>query len=162
MNAQFRTGHGYDVHRLAAGETLVLGGVLVSEVFGTVAHSDGDVLLHAICDALLGAAALGDIGEHFPDTDAAYRGIASTELLKQCVELIGTRGYGIMNIDATLILEAPKILPFKLEMRTHIADACGLNLDAVSLKATTAERMGFVGRGEGIEAHAVALIARKD
>ncbi|MFA6233582.1 MAG: 2-C-methyl-D-erythritol 2,4-cyclodiphosphate synthase [Bacteroidota bacterium] len=161
MNTQFRIGLGYDVHRLATGEKLVLGGVLVSEEFGTVAHSDGDVLLHAICDAVLGSAALGDIGEHFPDTDAAYRGIASIELLKQCVALIDERGYEIVNIDATLILELPKILPFKMEMRKHIASACGLAIDSVSLKATTAERMGFVGRGEGVEAHAAVLIERK-
>lgn len=161
MNTQFRIGLGYDVHRLATGEKLVLGGVLVSEEFGTVAHSDGDVLLHAICDAVLGAAALGDIGEHFPDTDAAFRGIASIELLKLCIALIDERGYGIVNIDATLILELPKILPFKTEMRKRIASACGLVIDSVSLKATTAERMGFVGRGEGVEAHAAVLIERK-
>ncbi|MFZ1731920.1 MAG: 2-C-methyl-D-erythritol 2,4-cyclodiphosphate synthase [Bacteroidota bacterium] len=162
MNNQFRIGLGYDVHRMAAGETLVLGGVLVSEEFGTVAHSDGDVLLHAICDSLLGAAALGDIGEHFPDTDPAYRGISSLDLLRHCAALLDELGYGIVNLDATLILERPKILPYKLEMRTRISEACGIELDAVSLKATTAEGMGFVGRGEGVEAHSAALIARKD
>ncbi|MBE0645217.1 MAG: 2-C-methyl-D-erythritol 2,4-cyclodiphosphate synthase [Bacteroidetes bacterium] len=162
MNTQFRIGLGYDVHRLAEGETLVLGGVTVAEDIGTVAHSDGDVLLHAICDALLGAAALGDIGEHFPDTDPAYRGVSSLELLRHCVMLLDERGFGVVNIDATLILEKPKILPFKREMRSRIAEAASLDIDGVSLKATTAERMGFVGRGEGVEAHAAALIARKD
>lgn len=162
MTRQLRIGLGYDVHRLATGETLVLGGVTVTGNFGTVAHSDGDVLLHAICDALLGAAALGDIGEHFPDTDPAYHGISSLVLLRSCIDVIGARGYAVVNIDATLILERPKILPFKQEMRRRIAETMGLDIDAVSLKATTAERMGFVGRGEGVEAHAVALIARKD
>lgn len=162
MNNQIRIGLGYDVHRMAAGETLVLGGVVVSEDFGTVAHSDGDVLLHAICDALLGAAALGDIGEHFPDTEAEYRGISSLELLRRCMILINEKGYGLINIDATLILEKPKILPFKTEMRRCISEACGIAIDAVSIKATTAERMGFVGRGEGVEAHSAVLLAKKD
>ena len=158
----FRTGHGYDVHRLAPGETLVLGGVTVSTEFGTVAHSDGDVLLHAICDALLGAAAPGDIGEHFPDTDAAWRGASSMDLLRRCARLLQENGYAIGNIDATLILERPKILPFKAEMRRNIAGATDIPVDAVSLKATTAERLGFVGRGEGVEAHAVALLYAGD
>ncbi|MDX9758804.1 MAG: 2-C-methyl-D-erythritol 2,4-cyclodiphosphate synthase [Bacteroidota bacterium] len=162
MKQRPRIGLGYDVHRLADGETLVLGGVTVSENFGTVAHSDGDVLLHAICDALLGAVALGDIGEHFPDSDAAYRGISSIELLRRCVALVGDAGFAIGNIDATLILERPKILPFKQEMRARIADAAGIPLDGISIKATTAERMGFVGRGEGVEAHATALVFPRD
>ena len=162
MKRNFRIGLGYDVHRLAAGETFVLGGVTVSEEFGTVAHSDGDVLLHAICDALLGAAALGDIGEHFPDTDAAFRGISSIDLLRRCAALVDAQGYVIGNIDATLILERPKILPFKQEMRRCISEALGIGVDDISLKATTAERMGFVGRGEGVEAHAVVMIVPKD
>jgi len=162
MNAQLRIGLGYDVHRLAPGETLVLGGVTVDADFGTVAHSDGDVLLHAICDALLGAAALGDIGEHFPDTDPAYRGASSLDLLRRCVAAIAAKSYQAVNIDATLILEKPKILPYKQEMRSRIAEAAGLDIDAVSLKATTAERLGFVGRGDGVEAHAVVLILRKE
>lgn len=162
MKRQVRIGLGYDVHRLADGETLVLGGVTVSESFGTVAHSDGDVLLHAICDALLGAVALGDIGEHFPDTDPAYRGIASIELLRRCAIMVADAGYAIGNLDATLILERPKILPFKQEMRARIAEAAGISVDAVSIKATTAERMGFVGRGEGVEAHAAVLVFGKE
>ncbi len=158
----FRIGLGYDVHRLAEGETLVLGGVTVSEDIGTVAHSDGDVLLHALCDALLGAVALGDIGEHFPDTDPAYRGVSSIDLLRQCIALVDGRGYAPVNIDATLILERPKILAYKPEMRRRIAEATGLDIDAVSIKATTAEKLGFAGRGEGVEAHAAVLIAKKD
>lgn len=162
MTPPFRIGLGYDVHRLAAGESLVLGGVTIASDFGTVAHSDGDVLLHAICDALLGALALGDIGEHFPDTDAAWRGASSVDLLRRCVRLVREHGYEIGNIDATLILERPKILPFKPEMRSRIAAAAGIGPDAVSLKATTAERLGFAGRGEGVEAHAVALLLREE
>lgn len=157
----FRVGLGYDTHRLAAGESLVLGGVTIPSDFGTVAHSDGDVLLHAICDALLGAAALGDIGEHFPDTDAQYRAASSVDLLRVCVRRIGEAGWTVGNIDATLVLERPKILPYKSAMRACIAEACDVPEDAVSLKATTAERMGFVGRGEGVEAHAVAMLYRK-
>ncbi len=154
----FRIGYGYDVHRLAQGETLTLGGVLVSESFGTVAHSDGDVLLHAICDALLGAAALGDIGEHFPDTDQAYRAISSVTLLERTVELLRTAGYAVGNIDATLVLERPKIMEFKTRMREIIAAACQVRIDQISMKATTSEQLGFVGAGDGVQAHAVALI----
>ncbi|MBR9978108.1 MAG: 2-C-methyl-D-erythritol 2,4-cyclodiphosphate synthase [Bacteroidetes bacterium] len=159
--AAFRIGLGYDVHKLAAGETLVLGGVSIDAPFGTVAHSDGDVLLHAICDALLGAAALGDIGEHFPDTDPAYHQASSLDLLRQCIRLLNEHDYSVINIDATLILEKPKILPYKKDMCSHIASASSIEPDAVSIKATTAERMGFVGRGEGVEAHAVVLITRE-
>lgn len=162
MTPPFRIGLGYDVHRLAAGESLVLGGVTIPSDSGTVAHSDGDVLLHAICDALLGALALGDIGEHFPDTDAAWHGASSMDLLRHCVRLVNERRYRIGNIDVTLILERPKILPYKPEMRSRIAIAAGIDQDAVSLKATTAERLGFVGRGEGVEAHAVVLLTVKD
>ncbi len=154
----YRIGYGYDVHRLAEGETLVLGGVLVAEDFGTVAHSDGDVLLHAICDALLGAAALGDIGEHFPDTDPAYRGISSLTLLTKTVALLDDAGYAIGNIDATLVLERPKVLPFRDRMRESIAAACGIDISQISLKATTSEKLGFVGEGAGVQAHAVAMV----
>lgn len=158
----FRIGLGYDVHRLAEGESLVLGGETVPSQRGTVAHSDGDVLLHAVCDALLGAAALGDIGEHFPDTDPRYRGASSMELLRNCVALLDARGWRAGNLDATLILERPKILPYKEAMRRNIAAALDLEMNAVSLKATTGERIGFVGREEGVEAQAVVLIIRKD
>jgi 2-C-methyl-D-erythritol 2,4-cyclodiphosphate synthase len=154
----YRIGYGYDVHRLASGESLVLGGVHIPCDVGTVAHSDGDVLLHAICDALLGAAALGDIGEHFPDSDPAYRGISSITLLQHTARLLSQRGYSIGNLDATLVLERPKILPYKERMRMTIADACGLEASQVSLKATTSEALGFVGEGAGITAHATALI----
>ena len=153
-----RIGYGYDVHRLVEGETLILGGIHVPSTFGTVAHSDGDVLLHAISDALLGALALGDIGEHFPDTDPAYRDASSVELLKRCLALARDRGYEIVNIDATLVLERPKILPHKQQMRESIASALQLGVDCVSLKATTGDKMGFVGRGEGVEAHAMVLL----
>jgi 2-C-methyl-D-erythritol 2,4-cyclodiphosphate synthase len=155
----YRIGYGYDVHRLAEGETLVLGGVVLSEQFGTVAHSDGDVLLHAICDALLGAVAMGDIGEHFPDTDPDYKGISSITLLEKTVGILKSRGYVIGNLDATLVLERPKILPFRDRMRENIAAACGIDASQVSLKATTSEKLGFVGEGRGVQAHAVALIA---
>lgn len=158
----FRIGYGYDVHRLAEGETLVLGGVTVPAARGTVAHSDGDVLLHAICDALLGALALGDIGEHFPDTDPAWRGASSMTLTASCLRMCRERGWHVVNADATLILERPKILPYKAEMRENIAGALGLDVDRVSLKATTGERIGFAGREEGIAAHAVVLLGRKD
>ena len=157
-----RIGYGYDVHRLAAGETLVLGGVSIPADLGTVAHSDGDVLLHAVCDALLGALALVDIGEHFPDTDDAWRGVSSTKLLRSCVNLIEERGWRVVNLDATLLLEQPKILPHKPAMRATIAKAMGVEVDRISLKATTGERIGSVGRREGVEALASVLLGRKD
>ncbi len=158
----FRIGLGYDVHRLARGESLVLGGVSIPSDVGTVAHSDGDVLLHAICDALLGAAALGDIGEHFPDTDEQYRDVSSIELLRRCIALLDEHGWRAGNLDAMLMLERPKILPHKHEMRSRIAEAMQLPLDHISLKATTGEGIGFVGRGAGIEAQAVVLLLPKD
>jgi 2-C-methyl-D-erythritol 2,4-cyclodiphosphate synthase len=151
-------GFGYDVHRLADGESLILGGVTIDSPFGTVAHSDGDVLLHAVCDALLGALALGDIGEHFPDTDPAYRGISSLELLRRCVALVAEHRCVLINLDATLVLERPKILPYKLLMRENIAAACGLPLERVSIKATTSEKLGFVGAGAGVQAYCVCQI----
>ena len=157
-----RVGYGYDVHRLAEGESLVLGGVALEADRGTVAHSDGDVLLHAICDAVLGSIALGDIGEHFPDTDAQYRGASSVQLLQRCAALLAERGWRVINCDATLVLERPKILPFKEEMRRNIAGAIGISIDRVSLKATTSERVGFVGREEGAEARAVVLVGKAD
>ena len=153
-----RIGFGYDVHRLAAGESLVLGGVEIPHGKGTVGHSDADVLLHAICDALLGALALGDIGTHFPDTDPAYRGIASTELLKKTVELVRSRGYVVGNLDSTLCLQAPKIAPHIPSMRRHIAAALGVETGQVSVKATTEEKLGFTGREEGVSAYAVVLL----
>ncbi len=163
MNAEdLRIGQGYDVHRLAAGESLVLGGVPLASDLGTVAHSDGDVLLHAVCDALLGALALGDIGEHFPDTDAAWRGASSMDLLRACMDLIDARGWRVVNLDATLMLEQPKILPHKPAMRANLASVMHVEVDRISLKATTGERIGFVGRREGVEALASVLLGRKD
>lgn len=157
----FRIGLGYDVHRLARGESLILGGVPIPSDVGTVAHSDGDVLLHAICDALLGALALGDIGEHFPDTDEQYRGASSIELLRSCLAMLDEHGWRPGNLDATLMLERPKILPHKDAMRRSIAEAMDLPLDCISLKATTGEGIGFVGRGSGVEAQAVVLLLPK-
>lgn len=154
-------GFGYDVHRLAAGETLVLGGVSIPSDKGTVAHSDGDVLLHALCDALLGAAGLGDIGEHFPDTDERYKGISSKELLRRVFDLLEGEGYELVNLDCTLVLEKPKIAPYKTAIRESMAQVCRLPLRRVSVKATTSENLGFVGSGDGVQAYCVCeIIAR--
>ena len=151
-------GFGYDVHRLEEGQSLILGGVTIPSGFGTVAHSDGDVLLHAICDALLGAAALGDIGEHFPDTDAEWKDVSSVKLLEAVTAMLQERDLAIVNIDATLALERPKILPYKAEMRAKIAAAAGLPLERVSVKATTGEKLGFVGSSAGVQAYAVCML----
>ena len=156
-----RIGHGFDVHRLVEGRKCIIGGVDIPFEKGLYGHSDADVLLHAICDALLGAAALGDIGKHFPDTDPRYKGIDSRELLRHVVALLKEKGYGVANLDATIIAEAPKMAPHILSMRTHIADDVGVPIDCVNVKATTTERLGFTGRGEGIAAEAVCLILRK-
>ena len=153
-----RIGHGYDAHRFAAGRKLILGGVEVPYEFGLDGHSDADVLLHAVMDALLGAGALGDIGVHFPPSDDAYLGISSMELLRRVRIILEQAGYTVGNIDATVIAQKPKLAAFIPEMRQNIADALGLPLDAVSVKATTEEKMGFTGRLEGISAHAVCLI----
>ncbi len=153
-----RIGYGYDVHRLRSGGVLKLGGIVVSRDMSTVAHSDGDVLLHAIADALLGAAALGDIGLHFPDDDNRYRGIDSGELLGNVAAILKDRGYRPGNIDATVVLEKPKLRPFIDAIQEKIAGILCMEPSFVSVKATTSERMGFIGNGEGIAAHAVALI----
>ena len=153
-----RIGNGYDVHRLAEGESLILGGVEVPHVRGTVAHSDGDVLVHALCDALLGALALGDIGRHFPDNDPQYGNADSLQLLARCMELVRERGYGVGNADMMLLLERPKIKDYVPRMREKIAAVLGVSAEDVSVKATTGERMGFVGREEGVEATAVVLL----
>lgn len=157
----FRVGFGYDVHQLAEGESLILGGVPLEHSKGTVGHSDADALLHAISDALLGAAGLRDIGFHFPDTDPQYKGADSRELLRQVVSLLHEKGWYIGNIDATLVLEKPKINPHVPAMKEAIAEILQVTEDAVGLKATTSERMGFVGREEGVAAYAVALIQRQ-
>lgn len=154
----FRIGHGYDVHVLKEGLRLVLGGVEIPFEKGFVAHSDGDVAIHAICDALLGAAALGDIGLHFPDTDAAYGGIDSKILLRRVVELLRERGYAIGNVDCTIRMQRPKLRPHIDAMRRALADAMGVDDDRVSVKATTTEHLGFEGREEGVSVSAVALI----
>ena len=156
-----RIGHGYDVHAFAEGRRLVLGGVDVPHSKGLMGHSDADVLTHAICDALLGAAALGDIGGHFPDTDATYKGADSILLLKAVVKLLNEKGYRIVNVDSTVIAQKPKLAPFIGQMRQNIASALGLTLDEVSVKATTEEHLGFTGREEGIAAHALCLIEKQ-
>ncbi len=156
----FRIGFGYDVHRLETGLPFWLGGVEIPHNKGAAGHSDADVLLHAICDALLGAAALGDIGEHFPDTDPSYKGIASTILLQRTMDLVRMQGYEINNIDSTICLQTPKIKPFIPKMRRQIAAQLDLDEAVVSVKATTEEKLGFTGRGEGVSAHAVVMIQR--
>lgn len=157
----FRIGFGYDVHRLEEGIPFWLGGVEIRHHKGSLGHSDADVLLHAICDALLGAAALGDIGTHFPDNDPAFRGIASSKLLQRCGELLHSSGYEIGNIDCTICLQSPKIKERIPEMRGQIATQLGLQNGQVSVKATTEEKLGFTGREEGVSAYAVALIRNK-
>lgn len=153
-----RIGHGYDVHRLVENRKLILGGVEVPYEKGLLGHSDADVLLHAVMDAVLGAAALGDIGQHFPDTDPAYKGADSLALTREVAKIIAAHGYKVGNIDATILCQRPKLAPHIPAMRQNIADAFGLPLDAVSVKATTEEHLGFTGEGLGIAAHAVALI----
>lgn len=153
-----RIGTGYDVHRLGEGLPLWLGGVQVPHSHGLIGHSDADVLLHAVCDALLGAAALGDIGKHFPDTDPQYKGISSLKLLAHVGNLLKQEGYCVGNIDATVAAQRPKLAPYITQMRQNIADTLGIGLDQVSVKATTTEHLGFEGREEGISAQAVALL----
>lgn len=153
-----RIGHGYDVHRFAENRKLILGGVEIPNDKGLLGHSDADVLLHAISDALLGAAALGDIGKHFPDTDMAFKNADSRVLLRHCVSLLKENGYKISNIDATVIAQKPKLAPFIEEMIKNIADDCGVDIDRVNVKATTEEGLGFTGELLGISAHAVCII----
>ena len=155
---KIRIGSGIDFHRLVEGRELWLGGVLVPHTKGALGHSDADVLLHAICDAMLGALALGDIGKHFPDTDPAYKGIDSKILLKRTNELIQSKGWRVGNIDSTLCLEKPKIKPYVTQMQETIAAIVGVTTDEVSIKATTTEQMGFAGREEGLVAYATVLL----
>lgn len=155
-----RIGHGYDVHRLIAGRKLVLGGVEIPYILGLDGHSDADVLLHAIMDALLGAAALGDIGRLFPDTDPAYKGISSVLLLKTVAARIREAGYEVGNVDATVIAQKPKLAPHIPAMREIVAKTLGVELDQINIKATTEEHLGFSGREEGIAAHAVCLLEK--
>jgi 2-C-methyl-D-erythritol 2,4-cyclodiphosphate synthase len=153
-----RIGFGYDVHRLVAGRQFWLGGVLIPSEFGAEGHSDADVLLHAICDALLGAAALGDIGRHFPDTDPALKNIDSKILLGKVKDLVVAKGYSVVNIDSTIALQAPKVAGYVETMRQTITGILEISVDQVSVKATTTEKMGFEGRGEGVSAYAVVMI----
>lgn len=157
---KIRVGHGYDVHKFAEGRKLILGGTEIPYEKGLLGHSDADVLTHAIMDSLLGAAALGDIGTHFPDTDSQYSGADSIVLLKKVKELILENGYSISNIDATVIAQKPKLKPYIYTMRERIAKALQIDIDEVSIKATTEENLGFTGRLEGISAHSVALITK--
>ncbi len=159
--SMYRIGIGYDVHQLADGLPLTLGGVRIAHTKGLVGHSDADVLIHAVCDALLGAAALGDIGQHFPDTDEKFKGIDSRLLLKKVVRLVDEQGYQINNIDSILCLQKPKVAPYIGQMRQQLAETMGLDVDQVSVKATTTEHLGFEGREEGIAAHAAAIVEKK-
>lgn len=157
-----RIGHGYDVHRLTAGRKLILGGVEIPCEKGLLGHSDADVLVHAIMDAMLGALALGDIGKHFPDTSPEYEGADSILLLKKVTEIIAGKGYAVGNIDSTVIMQSPKLAPYTHKMRENIAAAVGCDISRISVKATTEERLGFTGSGEGAAAHAVCVLeARK-
>jgi 2-C-methyl-D-erythritol 2,4-cyclodiphosphate synthase len=156
-----RIGHGYDAHRLVEGRPLVLGGVRIPYDRGLAAHSDGDAVIHAICDALLGAAGLGDIGRHFPDSKAELAGVDSRVLLREVVALLPGRGLRVGNVDATVVAERPKLAPYFRQMRGHLAADLGVAVERVNLKGTTTEGMGFPGRGEGIAAHAVALLIER-
>ncbi|NWG87815.1 MAG: 2-C-methyl-D-erythritol 2,4-cyclodiphosphate synthase [Hydrogenophilaceae bacterium] len=156
-----RIGHGFDVHAFAEGRKLILGGVEIPYDKGLAGHSDADVLLHALCDALLGAAGLGDIGRHFPDTAAQYKGIDSRLLLRHVMGLLRDRGWRVGNVDATIIAQAPKMAPHIPAMQAHIASDLGIALEAVNVKATTTEKLGFTGRGEGIAVEAVCIIRRE-
>jgi 2-C-methyl-D-erythritol 2,4-cyclodiphosphate synthase len=157
---ELRIGHGFDVHAFAENRKLIVGGVEIPYERGLAGHSDADVLLHAICDALLGAAGLGDIGRHFPDTDAAFAGIDSRILLRRVVDQLKARGWRVGNVDATIIAQAPKMAPHIARMTAHIADDLGVAIERVNVKATTTEKLGFTGRGEGIATEALCLIGR--
>lgn len=157
-----RIGHGYDVHKLTENRRLVIGGVDIPYEKGLLGHSDADVLTHAVMDALLGAAALGDIGTLFPDTDESYRGADSIMLLEKVMEQLKKRGYYVVNIDSTVIAQAPKLKPFVDQMRQVLAQACGVSTGEINVKATTEEKLGFTGSGEGIAAHAVCLLGREN
>ena len=157
----YRIGSGVDYHRLIEGRDLWIGGIKIPHSKGALGHSDADVLLHAICDAILGALALGDIGYHFPDTDTAYKNIDSKILLKNCIDLIDSKGYKVINIDSTLCLQAPKINPYVVQMQQIIASIANVTANDVSIKATTTEQLGFVGREEGLKAYASVLLGLK-
>lgn len=156
-----RIGFGFDVHQLQEGRDFWLGGIHIPAQKGILGHSDADVLLHAICDAILGSLALGDIGKHFPDTDQSFNGVDSKVLLEKVMELIAEKGYKIGNIDTTVVCQQPKIMPYALQMQTCIANICNIEITDISIKATTNETMGFIGREEGIVAYAVVLLLKK-
>lgn len=156
-----RVGHGYDVHKLVENRKLIIGGVEIPWELGLLGHSDADVLLHAISDAILGAAALGDIGKHFPDTDERYKGADSLMLLKEVCKKAGEKGYAVSNIDATIIAQKPKMKDYIPKMRENVANVCGIDIDRVNIKATTEEKLGFTGRQEGISAHSVCLLIKE-
>ena len=160
MSVPFRMGIGYDVHAFGPGDHVVIGGIRIAHTHALVAHSDGDVLIHALCDALLGALALGDIGQHFPPGDPRWAGVDSRELLRAVIAMLDMRGWQVGNIDAVLICERPKLMPHIDQMRQRLADDMGVDIAAVGIKATTSEKLGFTGRGEGIAAQAVALLHR--
>ena len=156
-----RIGNGYDVHALAQGLPLWLGGVQIDSPIGCIAHSDGDVAIHALCDALLGALALGDIGKHFPDTSNEFKGIDSKILLERVMSLVQAQGWSVVNVDITIAMQRPKLAPYIILMRECLADIMGIGVERVSVKATTTEKLGFVGRSEGCEVYAVALLERQ-
>jgi 2-C-methyl-D-erythritol 2,4-cyclodiphosphate synthase len=158
MSSQLRIGQGYDVHAFTAGDHITLGGEKIPHTHGILAHSDGDVLLHAICDALLGAAGLGDIGMHFPDTDPRWKGADSRQFVRHVRDLLKVSDYVIVNVDTTVICEAPRLGKYRETMRSNIAADLGINITRVNIKATTSEKMGFIGRAEGLACQAVALI----
>lgn len=157
---EYRIGNGYDVHQLAEGLPLVLGGVRIPHTRGCVAHSDGDALIHALCDALLGALALGDIGQHFPDNSDEFKGIDSRILLRRTMALISEKGWSVVNADCTLLLQKPKVAPYVVQMRETLASDMGVAADRVSVKATTTEKLGFTGREEGVAAYATVLLSK--
>jgi 2-C-methyl-D-erythritol 2,4-cyclodiphosphate synthase len=153
-----RTGFGYDVHKLVTGRNLILGGVKIPHPYGLLGHSDADVITHALCDAILGAAALGDLGRHFPDSDPLYAGISSIKLLEEVIKKIVSSGWRLGNADITLVSQIPKIAPFVAEMKKNISEACKVSVDQINIKATTTEGLGFTGTGEGMAAYAVVTI----
>jgi len=157
----YRIGHGYDVHQFGEGDFIMLGGVKVPHRKGIVAHSDGDVVIHALCDAMLGSIAAGDIGQHFPDTDDRYKNISSSILLDETNNLIQRDNFAIVNIDISIVAQAPKISPFIQSMREHLASLLKISLEQINIKATTTEKLGFVGREEGIATHCVVMVYRK-
>lgn len=160
MKTAIRIGHGYDVHAFEAGDHVILGGVKIPHHSQFKAHSDGDVLLHAVCDALLGALGLGDIGQHFPDTDNAYKNADSRDLLKQVIKMLNQQGYELVNLDTTIIAQAPKMSAYIAAMRANLAADFNADLAQINVKATTTEKLGFVGREEGVEVHAVCLLQK--